>query len=162
MNIGSVHPTPAGELQGHLAIMSFDARIGFKPVASANERAPKFEIVAVNCAKRWVRIGALWEKEAKETGEVYLAGHVDDPCLPTKLFVAAFRQADDTYSIAWTRANPQAQRLEGRGGANPGFDEVEGREPDYGREPTADGDAAPRGRGRRRAAEPEVEGDPFA
>lgn len=52
MNIGTVAPTATGELLGHMAIMSFDARIGFKPVASPSERAPKFEIVALNVARR--------------------------------------------------------------------------------------------------------------
>ena len=40
MNIGTITPTATGELLGHMAIMSFDARIGFKPVASPSERAP--------------------------------------------------------------------------------------------------------------------------
>lgn len=109
MNIGHVTPSPSGELVGHLAIMSFDARIGFKPVASANERSPKFEIMALNVARRWVRLGALWEKEASQTGEVYLTGHIDDPVLPAKLYVAAFRQNDDAYAIVWTRAAPSAR-----------------------------------------------------
>lgn len=112
MNIGTVNPTPSGELLGHMAIMSFDARIAFKPVASPGERAPKFEVVALNVARRWVRIGALWEKEARDTGEVYLTGHVDDPALPDKLYVAAFRQDDGGYAVAWTRTSPSAPRGE--------------------------------------------------
>lgn len=113
MNIGTVTPTAGGELLGHMAIMSFDARIGFRPVASANERAPKFEVVALNVARRWVRIGALWEKEARESGEIYLTGHIDDPALPDKLYVAAFRQDDGGYALAWARTSPQAVRAAG-------------------------------------------------
>lgn len=154
MNIGTVTPTPSGELLGHMAIMSFDARIGFKPVASPSERAPKFEVVALNVARRWVRIGALWEKEARETGEVYLAGHVDDPALPDKLYVAAFRQDDGGYALAWTRTSPTAPR----GDATPEpalASEAEAIEPGVA------GDAAPRGRRRAAPADTAVD-DPFA
>lgn len=153
MNIGTVSPTPSGELLGHMAIMSFDARIGFRPVASANERAPKFEVVALNVARRWVRVGALWEKEARETGEVYLTGHVDDPALPDKLYVAAFRQDDGGYALAWARTSPTGGR-------------VAGPEPLPG-EPGDAIEAVPvdeaRGRGRRRVppADPPAD-DPFA
>lgn len=64
-----------------------------------------------------MRIGALWEKEARETGEVYLTGHVDDPALPDKLYVAAFRQDDGGYAVAWTRTSPSAPRGDTAGGA---------------------------------------------
>ena len=154
MNIGTINPTTTGELLGHMAIMSFDARIGFKPVASHSERAPKFEVVALNVARRWVRIGALWEKEARETGETYLTGHLDDPALPDKLYVAAFRQDDGGYALAWTRTSPPALRDD----ANP--------EPALAGEgeaiePVAGGDSTPR---RRRPAAPAGQGvdDPFA
>lgn len=143
MNIGSVKPQDGGELLGHLAIMSFDARIGFKPVASASERAPKFEIVALNVARRWVRIGALWEKEARETGEIYLAGHIDDPALATQLFVAAFRQPDDSYAIAWSRANPQARGIESAGGDLPPLGEGDGEAADQERPDPLPSAAAP-------------------
>lgn len=155
MNIGTVTPTATGELLGHMAIMSFDARIGFKPVASPSERAPKFEVVALNVARRWVRIGALWEKEARETGEVYLTGHVDDPALPYKLHVAAFRQDDGGYAVAWTRTSPSAPRGDTSGGAPA----LAADEATIEAVPVEGGT-----RGRRRApppAEPEAD-DPFA
>jgi uncharacterized protein (DUF736 family) len=151
MNIGTVTPTTGGELSGHMAIMSFDARIGFRPVASANERAPKFEVVALNVARRWVRIGALWEKEARESGEIYLTGYLDDPALPDKLYVAAFRQEGGGYAVAWTRTGLTAARSDGSEPASDG-EPIE----------TVVVDKAPP-RGRRRSALPEpAADDPFA
>jgi uncharacterized protein (DUF736 family) len=163
MNIGSVKLTPSSELQGSVAFLGFDAKVMFVPVASANERAPKFEIVALNVARRWVRIGALWERDARESGEVYLTGHLDDPCLPSKLYVAAFRQDDGAYSIVWNRSNPQAAISGAPTVAAPGFDEVEGSATDFGADDTLPADAGGRARGRRRTPEPqgEVADDPF-
>lgn len=165
MNIGSVKPQDGGELLGHLAIMSFDARVGLKPVASTSDRAPKFEIVALNVARRWVRIRALWEKEARETGEVYLADHIDDPALPSKLFVAAFRQADDAYAIAWTRTNPQTRSIDGAAGDVPPIGEGDGEAADQEHPDAPLSEAAPARSGSRprRRAEPALEDDdPFA
>lgn len=103
MNIGEV-TLQNGRLMGRIATRTIDLpRIGLRPVESQNPRAPRFEVVALNVARRWVQIGALWEAEMKKTGEVFLAGNIDDPSLPEPLPVALFRNDNGGYAIAWRR-----------------------------------------------------------
>lgn len=103
MNIGEIS-LQNGRLMGRIATRTIDLpRIGLRPVESQNPRAPRFEVVALNVARRWVQIGALWEAETKKTGEVFLAGNIDDPSLPEPLPVALFRNEGGGYAIAWRR-----------------------------------------------------------
>lgn len=103
MNIGEIRVVN-GRLEGQLATRTIDLpRIGLRKVESMNPRAPVYEILALNVARRWVQVGALWEATTKKTGEVFLAGNIDDPSLPEPLQVALFRQEEGGYSIAWRR-----------------------------------------------------------
>lgn len=103
MNIGEIS-LQNGRLMGRIATRTIDLpRIGLRPVESRNPRAPSYEVVALNVARRWVQIGALWEAETKKTGEVFLAGNIDDPSLPEPLPVALFRNEGGGYAIAWRR-----------------------------------------------------------
>lgn len=106
MNIGSVKPTNGGYL-GAIATMALDAAIAFSPVSSNNPRAPRFEVLARNAAKRWVQIGAVWEQASREDGTVFLTGKLDDPSMVQPLYIAAFEQQDGSYNIVWSR--PQRQ-----------------------------------------------------
>jgi|JI8StandDraft_2_1071088.scaffolds.fasta_scaffold18645_2 uncharacterized protein (DUF736 family) len=106
MNIGSVKPTKGGYL-GAIATMALDAAIAFAPVTSNNPRAPRFEVLARNGAKRWVQIGAVWEQASKEDGTMFLTGKLDDPSMVQPLYIAAFEQQDGSYNIVWSR--PQRQ-----------------------------------------------------
>lgn len=61
MNIGEVHLVN-GRLEGRLATRTIDLpRIGLRKVESMNPRAPVYEVIALNVARRWVQVGALWE-----------------------------------------------------------------------------------------------------
>lgn len=72
MNIGEIKPVN-GRLQGHIATRTIDLpKVGLRPVQSMHERAPVFEVVALNVGRRWVQVGALWEATAKKTGESFL------------------------------------------------------------------------------------------
>lgn len=103
MNIGEVNVVK-GRLEGRIATRTIDLpRIGLRKVDSMNERAPVYEILTLNIAKRWVQIGALWEAVTKKTGEVFLAGNIDDPSLPEPLPIALFPTENGSYSIAWRR-----------------------------------------------------------
>lgn len=104
MNIGELRMVN-GRLMGSIATRTIDLpKIGLRPVQSDNPRAPKFEVVALNVARRWVQIGAVWEAAMKRSGEVFLAGNIDDPSLPEALPVALFPATDfDGYMIAWRR-----------------------------------------------------------
>lgn len=103
MNIGEVNVVK-GRLEGRIATRTIDLpRIGLRKVDSMNERAPVYEILTLNIARRWVQIGALWEAVTKKTGEIFLAGNIDDPSLPEPLPIALFPSEAGGYSIAWRR-----------------------------------------------------------
>jgi uncharacterized protein (DUF736 family) len=77
MNIGSFKSVN-GQLLGSVATATIDlARLGLRPVESNNERAPAFEIMVLNVAKRWVQIGALWEMTSNSSGESFYQGKLD-------------------------------------------------------------------------------------
>jgi uncharacterized protein (DUF736 family) len=104
MNIGEFKQSN-GRLLGSIATRTIDLpRLGLRTVESNNDRAPVFEIVALNVGNRWVQIGALWEAIAKHTtGEAFLQGTIDDPSLPEPLPVALFGSDTEGYRVAWRR-----------------------------------------------------------
>lgn len=104
MNIGEFN-VQNGRLLGSIATRTIDLpRLGLRPVESDNDRAPVFEIVALNVGNRWVQVGALWEAVAKHTtGEVFLQGSIDDPSLAEPLPIALFGSDADGYRVAWRR-----------------------------------------------------------
>jgi uncharacterized protein (DUF736 family) len=105
MNIGDIRSVN-GRLEGRLATRTIDLpRIGMRPVESTNPRAPVYEILALNVARRWVQVGVLWQAFSKKTGEAFLAGNIDDPSLPEPLPVAFFHRDDGGFNIAWRRDN---------------------------------------------------------
>lgn len=104
MNIGEFKQSN-GRLMGSIATRTIDLpRLGLRPVESSNDRAPVFEIVALNVGNRWVQIGALWEAVAKHTtGEVFFQGTIDDPSLAEPLPIALFGNVEEGYRVAWRR-----------------------------------------------------------
>jgi len=104
MNIGEFN-VRNGRLLGSIATRTIDLpRLGLRPVESDNDRAPVYEIVALNVGNRWVQLGALWEAVAKHTtGEVFYQGSIDDPSLPEPLPIALFGNDEDGYRVAWRR-----------------------------------------------------------
>lgn len=103
MNIGEIRVVN-GRLEGQLATRTIDLpRIGLRKVESMNPRAPLYEILALNVARRWVQVGALWEAFTKKNGDAFLAGNIDDPSLPEPLPVALFPTEEGGFSIAWRR-----------------------------------------------------------
>ena len=130
MNIGEIRNVN-GRLMGSIATQTIDLpRIGLRPVESDNPKAPLFEVVALNVARRWVQIGALWRAESQRpdgTPYVFLAGNIDDPSLPETLPVALFPTEQDGrqvgYSIAWRRETVRADVGGGFGASNRSYDE---------------------------------------
>jgi uncharacterized protein (DUF736 family) len=104
MNIGEFQ-LRGGRLMGSIATRTIDLpHLGLRPVESQNERAPVFEIVALNVGNRWVQIGALWEAVARNTsGEAFLQGSIDDPSLPEPLPIALFGTEQEGLRVAWRR-----------------------------------------------------------
>jgi uncharacterized protein (DUF736 family) len=103
MNIGEFSKVN-GRLMGSIATRTIDLpRIGLRPVESQNDKAPLYEVVALNVGKRWVQIGALWEATSNSSGEIFLQGSLDDPSLPEPLPIALFGTDDEGYRVAWRR-----------------------------------------------------------
>ncbi|MFC3579243.1 DUF736 domain-containing protein [Sphingomonas hylomeconis] len=104
MNIGEFKQSN-GRILGSIATRTIDLpKLGLRNVESRNERAPVFEIVALNVGNRWVQIGALWEAVARHsTGEIFLQGTIDDPSLSEPLPVALFGSDTEGYRVAWRR-----------------------------------------------------------
>ena len=109
MNIGSIKQNEAGIFIGRVSTLTVSVTIALREVRSTNPRAPRYEIHALNTASRaWVQVGALFELTARETGEAFLNGKIDDPSLAQPLYISAFRQDDGSYNIVWQR--PQRRR----------------------------------------------------
>ncbi len=145
MNIGEFKLSN-GRVLGSIATRTIDLpRLGLRPVESQNDKAPVFEIVALNVGNRWVQIGALWEAIAKHTtGEVFLQGTIDDPSLPEPLPVALFGSDTEGYRVAWRR--PQRRDDFGPAVRTGGRDYPQGTESGFG-ESTAGSDGALAGAG---------------
>lgn len=113
MNIGSF-ALKNGQLIGSIATLTVDlARLGLRPVESTNEKAPAFEIMALNVARKWVQVGALWEATSNSTGEVFYQGSLDDPSLPEKMAIMVFGDDEDGYRVVWNRPTPMRQNMDG-------------------------------------------------
>jgi len=122
MNIGEFG-TVNGRLLGSIATRTIDLpRLGLRKVESTNDRAPLYEILALNVGNRWVQVGALWEAVAKHTtGEAFLQGTIDDPSLSEPLPIALFGAEQEGFRVAWRRPQPRdAFTPVGRRNAAPG------------------------------------------
>jgi uncharacterized protein (DUF736 family) len=104
MNIGEFKLSN-GRRMGWIATRTIDLpRLGLRPIESDNDKAPVYEIVALNVGNRWVQVGALWEAVAKHTtGEIFLQGTIDDPSLAEPLSIALFGTDEDGFRVAWRR-----------------------------------------------------------
>ena len=130
MNIGEFNLNK-GRMMGWIATRTIDLpKLGLRPVESENELAPTYEILALNVGDRWVQVGALWEAVAKKTGEVFLQGHVDDPCMPEALPIALFGSDAEGYRVAWRR--PERRDDFGPAVRTPRGDAPSSRGDDYG------------------------------
>ncbi len=113
MNIGEFQ-TRNNALYGSIATVTVDLpKLGLRPVDSDNSRAPTFEIMALNVAKRWVQIGALWEQKSNSTGEVFYQGKLDDPSLSEPLQIMLFGDDDDGYRVVWVRPEVRRENMDG-------------------------------------------------
>lgn len=114
MNIGEMIRNNDGSVTGYIAEASFDfENIFLEAVNSSHERAPAYNLMTRSPRGRPVRIGSIWERTAKETGEVYFGGYVQSLAsgyVPIRLFRSR-RNADVLNIVRKTaqRASAQAQ-----------------------------------------------------
>ena len=115
MQIGSFKNVN-GNLFGSIATAAINLpRLGLKPVESTNDKAPAFQVMTLNPARRWVEIGALWRAVSNSTGEVFYQGQVDDPSFAQSLSIALFADGEDGFNVAWNRR--RRRRDDGFGGS---------------------------------------------
>lgn len=113
MNIGTFKVIN-GQLLGSIATVSIDLpRLGMRPIESDNEKAPAYEIVALNVARRWVQVGALWEATSNSTGEVFYQGRLEDPSLTEPLQIMLFGDNEEGYRVVWNRQTPRRENMDG-------------------------------------------------
>lgn len=108
MNIGNLKQNDAGTFIGRIESVATTITVALREVRSPNPKAPKFEVMALSAARTWVQVGALFELTSNATGEAFLNGKLDDPSFAQPLYVSAFRQADGSYNVVWSR--PQKRR----------------------------------------------------
>ncbi|MBB5712397.1 DUF736 domain-containing protein [Sphingomonas xinjiangensis] len=114
MNIGEFKRNANGDLLGSIASVSIDLpRLGLRPVRSDNERAPAFEIMALNVARRWVQVGALWEQESNTSGEIFYQGRLEDPSFANPLPIMLFGDDVDGFRVVWNRPQQVARDMDG-------------------------------------------------
>lgn len=108
MNIGEMIHSDKG-VSGYIAEAGFDfPHVILEAVQSDNPRAPRFNLKTKSPRGRDVRLGSIWERAARQSGEVYFAGYIDTAqsgFVPIRVFRA---RADDSV---WTIVRRTAHRL---------------------------------------------------
>lgn len=101
MNIGEMIRNGDGSVTGYIAEATYDfENVYLERVASTHERAPAFNVMTRSPRGRPVRIGSLWERVAKDTGEIYFGGYVQSSAsgfVPIRLFRS--RQNPDQWNV---------------------------------------------------------------
>ncbi|MBX9898030.1 MAG: DUF736 domain-containing protein [Qipengyuania sp.] len=115
MNIGEMTRNQDGSVTGYIAEATFDfENVFLDKVASTHERAPAFNLTTKSPRGRPVRLGSLWERSAKETGEIYFGGYIQSGAsgyVPIRLFRS--RQNADVWNVVPQAAAATAGRRAG-------------------------------------------------
>ena len=109
MSNGFLKQDNAGNWFGKIETMQHDIAFTLKFTPSDNENAPCFDIMTKSRSGTAVKIGSVWEKKAKDTGQSFYSMTVDDPSLDKPLYVTAFPSRDktDQFDIIWNRPRPK-------------------------------------------------------
>jgi uncharacterized protein (DUF736 family) len=110
MNIGEMTRNDDGSVTGYVAEATYDFEgIFLEKVASTHERAPAFNLTTKSPRGRPVRLGSIWERAAKESGEVYFGGYIESGVsgfVPIRLFRS--RANPDVWNVV--RKLPQRKQ----------------------------------------------------
>ena len=110
MNIGEMIRNNDGSVTGYIAEATFDfENVFLDKVMSDHERAPAFNLKTKSPRGRPVRLGSIWERSAKETGEVYFGGYIESGVsgyVPIRLFRS--RANPDVWNVV--RKLPQRKQ----------------------------------------------------
>lgn len=111
MNIGEIMRSDNGKVSGYMAEAGFDFDFVFRKVVSDNPDAPGFDMVTRSPRGREVRLGSIWERATRETGEAYFAGYIDTAqsgFVPIRIFQS--RESDHVWIVV--RHVPRRRRQE--------------------------------------------------
>lgn len=101
MNIGEMIRNDDGSVSGYIAEPTYDfPHVYLERVASTNERAPLFDIKTKSPRGRPFRLGSIWERASKETGETYFGGYIESGVsghVPLRMFRS--RQNPDVWVV---------------------------------------------------------------
>lgn len=90
MNIGLIRKTARNELVGRIDTLDLNVRVALRRVLSNNPEAPAYDVMASRDGRNWVKLGAVWAKNAKATGEVFYVGSINDPSMSKPMRIALF------------------------------------------------------------------------
>jgi|GEM_PF-5618136 len=111
MNMGEMIRNEGGTVSGYIADAAFDfENVFFEKVTSDNPRAPLFNLMTKSPRGRTVRLGSLWERSAKDTGEIYFGGYIDSATsgfVPIRLFQS--RQNSAVWNVVRKTGRRKAQ-----------------------------------------------------
>lgn len=113
MKIGEMIRNDKG-VSGYIAEAGFDfSNVFLEKVQSDNPRAPLFNLKTESPRGREVRLGSIWERATKETGEIYFGGYIDTTqsgFVPIRIFRS--RQDDRVWNIVRRTARRRRQEAE--------------------------------------------------
>lgn len=184
-NIGNLKRNEQGVFMGRLVHPDFSVTVYLASVTRTKERSPICEVMGLNPARDWARLGALFEQTSQKIGVFYQGGITPPNTGGKRYYIALFRQPDGTFNVACDE--PKARRapmggidMEGAGmdRVDPETGEVtddglgQSTAPTNGLPPIAAGNAAPMGepaadpadagKGRGKGAKAPAEGEPAA
>jgi uncharacterized protein (DUF736 family) len=112
MNIGNFKKLANGTFEGRINTLDLNCKVRLRRFNSNNEAAPAFNIEGSKTGENWSPLGSLWTNTARNSGEVFYRGYINDPSMSKKLWIAVFtiskgEQAGE-LAIVWDDGNNRA------------------------------------------------------
>ncbi|PKP94698.1 MAG: DUF736 domain-containing protein [Alphaproteobacteria bacterium HGW-Alphaproteobacteria-16] len=105
-NIGNLKRNEQGVHIGRLIHPDFSVSVYLAAVQRTKERSPVCEVMGLNPARDWARLGALFEQVGKENGTVFYQGSITPPNTGGKrYYIKLFRQDDGSFNVAVDEPN---------------------------------------------------------
>ena len=100
--IGTFTKSDAGDYNGAIKTLTLNVKQAtLRKAEKDNDKAPDFRIFAGQ-----TEFGAAWKKTSRENRD-YLSVKLDDPSFASPIY-ASLVEAEDGYSLIWSRSNGAA------------------------------------------------------
>lgn len=104
MSNGYMKQDSLGAWKGVMRTLEHNISFHLKPRPSKTENEPIFEIFCNGDHGAEVKVGAVWEKNTKETGEIFYSLTFDDASFSKPIYVSAFKGKEPhTFDLVWQR-----------------------------------------------------------